>query len=360
MFGYDVFGQRVHEPGANDRAIFCQSTVECNSANLVCNLRKRCKEASLRAPRLVFDLFSWAGTMKLFRRASFFSVPYLDCRYFASFSRGARCALRGPLFRTSGNMMTQPSKTVRTRFLIISDTHTANPFPSSDTDHAFRSPLPSADVLLHAGDITKVGYINEYESAIQMLSTASAELKLVIAGNHDITLDEKYYHETGKKRFHRNIAEDLDVVKDMWIGEDAKKAGIVYMEEGVKTFTLKNGATFTVYPSESIHEWRKEPQLWLMLIIYRSMHPPTNQNSVIGHFPMTVTRIASIHPLRRILSPHGPISISFSRTARQWESSTRPLEGKWSAASICSALSSDAGPGFTVSVIFTKAGELKG
>ncbi|KAL8869514.1 MAG: hypothetical protein Q9198_007863 [Flavoplaca austrocitrina] len=80
-----------------------------------------------------------------------------------------------------------------------------------------------------------------------MLSEADAELKIVIAGNHDVTLDEPYYEKIGKRKFHRNIGEDLNVVKELWTGEKAKKAGIVYLEEGVRTFTLRNGARFTVY-----------------------------------------------------------------------------------------------------------------
>lgn len=138
------------------------------------------------------------------------------------------------------------TQTIKTRFLIISDTHTAPLFPANDTSHAYRDPLPSADVLLHAGDLTKFGYINEYEATIAMLAGVEAELKIVIAGNHDVTLDEEYYNTTGKKRFHRNMGEDLDVVKDMWKGEQAREAGIVYLEEGIRTFTLSNGAKFTV------------------------------------------------------------------------------------------------------------------
>ncbi|KAL8899798.1 MAG: hypothetical protein Q9192_001392 [Flavoplaca navasiana] len=144
-------------------------------------------------------------------------------------------------------MTSESTKTVKTRFCIISDTHTAELWPSDDQTHAYRRPLPSADVLLHAGDITKYGYISEYESMVEMLSEADAELKIVIAGNHDVTLDEPYYEKIGKRKFHRNIGEDLNIVKELWTGEKAKKAGIVYLEEGVRTFTLRNGARFTVY-----------------------------------------------------------------------------------------------------------------
>ncbi|KAL8765662.1 MAG: hypothetical protein Q9209_007342 [Squamulea sp. 1 TL-2023] len=147
-------------------------------------------------------------------------------------------------------MTSEGTKTIKTRFCIISDTHTAKLWPSSDKSHAYRDPLPSADVLLHAGDITMIGYIDEYESMIDMLSQADAELKIVIAGNHDVTLDEPYYENIGKRKFHRNFGEDLEVVREMWTGQKAKKAGIVYLDEGVRTFTLSNGASFTMMKNE--------------------------------------------------------------------------------------------------------------
>ncbi|KAL8950192.1 MAG: hypothetical protein Q9222_003755 [Ikaeria aurantiellina] len=146
-----------------------------------------------------------------------------------------------------------PSKTIKTRFCIISDTHTAPLFPPNDTNHAYRSPLPSADVLLHAGDITNSGYIVEYEAMFEMIANADAELKIVIAGNHDITLDKQYYEITGCKLMHCNRPEDLQEVKDIWTGEKAKKAGIVYLEEGISTFTLKNGARFTLCNTPDLH-----------------------------------------------------------------------------------------------------------
>ncbi|KAL8736447.1 MAG: hypothetical protein Q9166_000239 [cf. Caloplaca sp. 2 TL-2023] len=146
-------------------------------------------------------------------------------------------------------MTSETTTTIKTRICIISDTHTAELWPSNDTKHAYRDPLPKADVLLHAGDITKVGYVSEYETMFDMLFKADAELKIVIAGNHDITLDDHFYETSGKRRMHRNIGEDLKVVRDIWTGEEAKRAGIIYLEEGVRTFILSNKARFTIYTS---------------------------------------------------------------------------------------------------------------
>ncbi|MCJ1372841.1 hypothetical protein MMC20_004066 [Loxospora ochrophaea] len=157
-------------------------------------------------------------------------------------------------------MATKPN-TVKTRICIISDTHTRQPFPATDTNHAFRNPLPTADILLHAGDLTSTGRITEYESTITMLKEANAELKLVIAGNHDTSLDSEYYPRAIKEKFlpvigHRFGGEDLVKVKELWTGEELGKAGIVYLEEGVQTFELKNGARFTIYTSPYTPEFQ--------------------------------------------------------------------------------------------------------
>ena len=136
---------------------------------------------------------------------------------------------------------------VRTRILVLSDTHTQTPKPPDDPYHAYREPLPSADLLLHAGDITKVGRMTEYRTMVEMIKRHPAELKLVIAGNHDITLDPQYYDSQHGRSKHEG--EDIEAVRDLWTGEDAKKHGLVYLEEGTAKFELKNGAKFTVRPN---------------------------------------------------------------------------------------------------------------
>lgn len=165
--------------------------------------------------------------------------------------------------------MTQ--KTVKTRFCLISDTHTSAPNPPLSTSTAYRYPLPQADVLLHAGDITKVGYRHEHEAMIAMLKDADAELKLVIAGNHDITLDEEYYNKTGVLRHRWRVGytenlpssqekrssdknedtpEDPKAIKALYTDPSTLAAGIHYLEEGLYTFTHpRTNARFTVYAS---------------------------------------------------------------------------------------------------------------
>ncbi|KAL9063799.1 MAG: hypothetical protein Q9157_008081 [Trypethelium eluteriae] len=95
-----------------------------------------------------------------------------------------------------------------------------------------------------------VGLLSEFEDVISMLSQIKAELKLVIAGNHDCSLDEEYYRRAGM--YQHGPDHHPDVPKramDMWKGEMAKQAGITYLEEGNYEFTLKSGARFTIYAS---------------------------------------------------------------------------------------------------------------
>jgi predicted phosphodiesterase len=66
------------------------------------------------------------------------------------------------------------------RALIISDTH--NKWPHSLPDSA-------VDVFIHCGDLTQYGGLPSFRRAIEDIKTVNAELKLIIAGNHDVDLD---------------------------------------------------------------------------------------------------------------------------------------------------------------------------
>jgi predicted phosphodiesterase len=140
---------------------------------------------------------------------------------------------------------------------MISDTHTFLPNSPQLSSNPYRYPLPKADVLLHAGDITKVGRKSEYQQMLDMLTEVDAEVKIVIAGNHDITLDEDYYSKFGQWKHRHGIQENPAEIRELWVGEKAKQAGIVYMDEGLKTFKLKNGAQFRLYASPYQPEFRQ-------------------------------------------------------------------------------------------------------
>jgi len=90
----------------------------------------------------------------------------------------------------------QPKPDGWTRFVCFSDTHGLH-------DQIPKNHMPPADVLLHAGDFSNAGELEQVESLNTWMKAYPAQCKVVIAGNHDITFHEDYYQKVGAKRFHR-------------------------------------------------------------------------------------------------------------------------------------------------------------
>ncbi|KAJ9134582.1 Metallo-dependent phosphatase, partial [Coniochaeta hoffmannii] len=87
------------------------------------------------------------------------------------------------------------SRTRTTRFVCVSDTHNCT------------VKLPPGDVLIHAGDLTNQGSYSELSKAVQWLEKAPFECKIVIAGNHDLTLDAPFY-SLHSQSFHNQAPQD--------------------------------------------------------------------------------------------------------------------------------------------------------
>lgn len=110
--------------------------------------------------------------------------------------------------------------------------------------------LPAVDVVLHCGDLTMTGGLSNYRSAISSLEQLDAEMKLVIAGNHDLELDTSWCLA--------NLDEDDDPnepLKAIEVMNSARDRGIQYLEEGLYRFTLRSGAGFSVYASAYMPEF---------------------------------------------------------------------------------------------------------
>lgn len=83
------------------------------------------------------------------------------------------------------------------RWVTISDTHGKHRALSEN------NMLPDGDVLLHAGDLTNVGEVKQISDFCDWMSELTQyKHKIVIAGNHDLTLDEDSYYPELCKRFH--------------------------------------------------------------------------------------------------------------------------------------------------------------
>lgn len=139
------------------------------------------------------------------------------------------------------------SKTVRTRILILSDTHGKDFTPDQ---------LPSleADVAIHCGDMTDESKISEFRSTINLMRRLNVPLKLIIAGNHDFTRDLAAF---AKKVKEADATAELSLIERVYgatgeavdLFETARSDGIVLLNEGTCHFKPKNGALLTVFAS---------------------------------------------------------------------------------------------------------------
>lgn len=90
--------------------------------------------------------------------------------------------------------------------LCISDTHNSQPY------------IPPGDILIHAGDLTQSGSIQELQTSIDWLNALPHKHKIVVAGNHDLHLDPAPRNPTSKQdstiewgtiRYLQNCSTDL-------------------------------------------------------------------------------------------------------------------------------------------------------
>lgn len=93
----------------------------------------------------------------------------------------------------------KPIEDNKLRFVCMSDTHSLVRNIMFD--------IPDGDVFIHAGDFTKCGQKEEVTAFNKWLKTLPHRHKIVIAGNHELSFDEKFA-TCFKKKFSSQPAED--------------------------------------------------------------------------------------------------------------------------------------------------------
>lgn len=131
-----------------------------------------------------------------------------------SFIYAILLSLRGAPFRPPRNKPT-------VKVICISDTHnnTLN--------------IPNGDVLIHAGDLTSAGTVQEIQAQLDWLASLPHREKIVISGNHDSYFDPK-------SRKAEDKAKKLDF------------KGIHYLENKAVTLKFKGGRKLNFYGSPDI------------------------------------------------------------------------------------------------------------
>jgi len=170
------------------------------------------------------------------------------------------------------------SETQKVRIVCISDTHNAAPGEGYS--------LPKGDILIHAGDLTNNGQPSELKKALTWLREARYDVKIVVAGNHDLSLDEQYANQRDEAtELRRALRED---------------GGIVYLEHESVTVNLKGreisifGSPFSIAAGEK--QWAfqypasQAESLWSAI--------PSDTAILITHTPPTGHLDASEHWIR--------------------------------------------------------------
>jgi predicted phosphodiesterase len=100
----------------------------------------------------------------------------------------------------------------------ISDTHNTNPL------------LPPGDILLHAGDLSQYGLFDEVQKQLDWLNGQLHQHKIVIAGNHDLILDQDFV----------NSHPDRELDRPGKTITDLKWGNIIYLQHQSVTVTVYN------------------------------------------------------------------------------------------------------------------------
>jgi calcineurin-like phosphoesterase family protein len=99
----------------------------------------------------------------------------------------------------------------------VSDTHNKTPT------------VPDGDILLHAGDLTRMGTFEELQDQLHWINTLPHQHKIVIAGNHDFLLDQKLVESFPK---HISVKEGYSRANLDW-------GLIIYLENSSTTVTVR-------------------------------------------------------------------------------------------------------------------------
>ncbi|KAI1407628.1 Metallo-dependent phosphatase [Hypoxylon sp. FL1857] len=182
---------------------------------------------------------------------------------------------------------TVPQWTRRTRFVCISDTHNCT------------VKLPKGDVLIHCGDLTNQGSFGELKKQVTWLERAADfECKLVIAGNHDLTLDTHFFEQYGNY-FHNNAPQNPIDCRNLLTQSNS----LIYLQHSSHTIKLTAPSgprtTFNVFGSPYIPScgtWafqysRSDPgaaeKIWKDI--------PLNTDILVTHGPARTHRDESRH-----------------------------------------------------------------
>ena len=137
--------------------------------------------------------------------------------------------------------------------------------------------IPQGDVLLHAGDFSMTGRPKEIQQFQDWLDLQEFEHKIVIAGNHDLTLDidlsetkkegelGNQYYSHHAKRFHGNVNYDALEIKKEFVKHCTYLEDEAVEIQGLKIYGSPHSPWFCDWAfgpergEQILEQWKKIP-----------------------------------------------------------------------------------------------------
>ncbi|KAF7323648.1 Metallophos domain-containing protein [Mycena kentingensis (nom. inval.)] len=161
-----------------------------------------------------------------------------------------------------------------TRFVLLSDTHSKT------------FPVPDGDVLLHSGDLTRLGTLRDLQQTMEWLYALPHAVKIIIAGNRDFSFDRAWYDQNWEATGRPAVWEPPGPIFELLKGRRARAANIVYLCDETHTFNA-GGREWSIYGSPQTPNYRSRARAF-------------------GYDAPDAQRILSSFPATDILMTHGP------------------------------------------------------
>lgn len=128
---------------------------------------------------------------------------------------------------------------------------------TSDT-HNSQPSIPVGDLLIHAGDLTQSGTLDELQQTLDWLNRQPHDHIVAIAGNHDRLLDPDYTVHT-------------EIVRQR---ADLRWGKVVYLKDSSTSIKLANGRSLKIWGTP----WTRKHGNWAF------QFPPGSKSHAAAHF----------------------------------------------------------------------------
>lgn len=193
------------------------------------------------------------------------------------------------------------------RIVLISDTHLRTP------------KLPDGDILIHCGDLTNYGNLEEFQRSEKWFKKLKGQFKTIfyVPGNHDTLA------YTDRKVIREHI-----LVSPKWLVDEE-----VYVH-GLRIYgspwTPNPGCSWWAYPLENDNKWDEIPEGLDILVTHG---PPYD---ILDSHPITLAKFGSIPLNSRLQSMKQPPKYHVFGHCHAWGGLTREKYGiKFINAAIC-------------------------